>query len=42
MTFKVYMPYSQLDIDIADSNGDFLEGFYANLESVKEKIVNGL
>ena len=36
MTFKVYIPYSQLDIDIADSNGEFLEGFYANLEELRE------
>ena len=36
MKFKFYIPYSQLDIDIAESTGNPLEGFYANLEELRE------
>jgi len=36
MRFKILIPYSQLDIDIAESINIPLEGFYANLEELRE------
>jgi len=36
MTFKVFVPYSQLDINIAESLDNPLEGFYATLEELRE------
>ena len=36
MTFLVYVPYSQLDIDIAQTLENPLEGFYASLEELRE------
>lgn len=36
MRFKIFIPYSQLDIDIAASIDNPLEGFYANLEELRE------
>lgn len=36
MTFKEYIPYSQLEIDIIESNNDFIEYFYSTLKELKE------
>jgi len=36
MTFKEYVPYSQLEIDIIESNNDFIEYFYPTLKELKE------
>jgi len=37
MKFLAYIPYSQLDLNVIESTGGFIEEFYPTLEELQEE-----